>query len=567
MDFLRHLKIKSRLIISLFITSLIPIIVLGVYSAKRSTEAVKSKTERYAMEIMTQVNLNISTALYTYSNLADEIILNETVNNSLNNFDQLTEDELLDARVAINAFLYERYRLLQKLTSIELFTEDKQHLYSSGYYSEELPWSDYIDMAEASSHHKYWSGQYFKERNNIMVTVKINDLSLRRMTTGYLIIVFEEDLISDLYREADLGEGAELFITNTDGKIISAKNPQLIGAREDNLIPQLEGQKGILKSGRDGIIVYSKINKTDWYLVSKIPGTYILYETNQILGGILFMVLAVLCVCIIVSIMVTGSILRPLNHLIGLMRRIQHGNLDEELTTKFQYKDEFAFMERRFFSMQLEIRHLLKRVEKEQNDKRNAEIRALQAQINPHFLFNTLNTLKWVAMINQSKTIEKGLGALALLLRNTILQTAEEITLGEELSNIEAYITIQRIRYGDTFTYEEDIEEEILQAKVLRFILQPFVENAIIHGLDGIDQGALIITAKKLKGDLYIEIRDNGKGFHQDQLDNKRKGFTSVGISNVAERIRLNYGEEYEVSIVSDIDRGTKVSIVVPFKN
>jgi two-component system sensor histidine kinase YesM len=207
-------------------------------------------------------------------------------------------------------------------------------------------------------------------------------------------------------------------------------------------------------------------------------------------------------------------------------------------------------------------------VKEEQKVKRQAELKMLQAQINPHFLFNTLNSFKWVAMLSQNNTLNKGLESLSVLLRNTILNKNNLVPIEEELDNLSHYANIQKIRYGASFTLESDIAGELKGYYILKFILQPIVENSIIHATEEeAITTKITVKMREISGKVIVTIADNGQGFDttlikkQNGQSNKLSG---IGIDNVNERIKIHYGSTYGLTINSELGKGTTTTIVLP---
>lgn len=549
------------------VSTLIPIILIGGYSAKRASIAVESKITHYVQQIVVQINQNISSFLESFSYLTDELMISERVHYGLINYDDLDVKAMGDIRKDINATLNERFTILDKVTSIEVFTLSEKLLYSFGYYSEAYPWRKQLEQAKEAGGKSIWSSLYFKGRNNIVISRQLNDLNLEGEAKGYLILTLDEEQLKYQYSQVDLGMGSILFVVDSKGNIISS-NADYMSLREIDrrrLSKEFNSSHGTYKDESGNLLVFKSIKNTDWYTVAFISSSYINSEINMISKNIAMMAGLAGIICLILSIIIGTSIIRPMDRLVQSIRKVEQGNFDAVSNNEVFYPDELGYVEEQFNTMQIEIKNLLLTIECQEERKRQAEIQALQAQINPHFLFNTLNTLKWLAMINQSKTMEEGLGALAHLLRHTIVDRNEEVTLLEEIENLEAYITIQRIRYGDTFSFEYFIDDALMSCKMPKFILQPLVENAIIHGLDGVEDGSLVIEGIQREGDVIIRIVDNGKGFKEKESIDKCNKFTSIGISNVRERIQLSYGRDYGLELSSELDKGTVVEIIIPF--
>jgi two-component system sensor histidine kinase YesM len=219
-----------------------------------------------------------------------------------------------------------------------------------------------------------------------------------------------------------------------------------------------------------------------------------------------------------------------------------------------------------------DIQDLMNRTVQNEADKRRLELNVLQTQVNPHFLYNTLNSIKWMATIQRNSGISEMTTALSRLLRNMAKGVSDKISLEEELSIVKDYVLIQQYRYSDKFVVDYNIDQSILKYKIVKFTLQPLVENAIFHGIaPGEQSGTIVIEAKKVLDNIEISVIDSGVGMTSNQLNevlqnthSKKDRLNSIGISNVRERLMLIYGESYGLSISSQQNYGTIVVITIP---
>ena len=238
------------------------------------------------------------------------------------------------------------------------------------------------------------------------------------------------------------------------------------------------------------------------------------------------------------------------------------------------FPDDVSGIVRSFDCLSEKIEELVKVVIEEKRREQQLKYEALQAQITPHFLFNTLNTIKWSAVMSGADNVGKMIAALGKLLEVSMSKGDEEVTFKEEIQLIEAYVFIQNVRYNDRYALKIEADQRIDQLKVPKLILQPLVENAIIHGLKNIeDKGIIKIQAKTEEGKLKISVIDNGEGIPEGKiqqiLDNtggegRKQKFSGIGLSNVNERLKLRYGEKYGISISSQVGSGTIVDLMLP---
>jgi two-component system sensor histidine kinase YesM len=217
------------------------------------------------------------------------------------------------------------------------------------------------------------------------------------------------------------------------------------------------------------------------------------------------------------------------------------------------------------------IRQLMDQIVVEQEAKRKSELNALQAQINPHFLYNTLDSIVWMAENGKSEDVITMVTSLARLFRISISRGKNIITVREEIEHARNYLIIQKVRFKNKFSFNIDVDEEVIQYKTLKLILQPIIENALYHGIQYmVEEGSINISAKIAQGKLLYEIADSGLGIKPELLekilshDSKESGGAGVGVRNVHERIQLCYGKEYGIEIQSELEEGTTVKLWLP---
>ncbi|PWX62102.1 two-component sensor histidine kinase, partial [Clostridium perfringens] len=314
--------------------------------------------------------------------------------------------------------------------------------------------------------------------------------------------------------------------------------------------------------GKNYVATYRKLKGFNWYIASMTPYDFINADIQSLRKEMTIIGLLFTLVVLIFSYFLYSSIKVPLYNLLNKMKRVSEGDL--KVLVNDTYEDEIGVISDNFDSMLKRVNELIEKTKLQEVEKRDLEIRMLQAQINPHFLFNTLNSLKWTALMNQDYTVSEGLSSLAELLRNTIIDKNELVTIREELENIKNYVVIQKIRYGNSFDVQYEVDELLLENKVIKFILQPIVENSIIHGIDeNKENQKIIIKIMSEEENILISIKDNGKGFNSKEKvkDNKLSG---IGWNNVDERIKLTFGLGYGTTIYSEVNKGTIVKIVIP---
>jgi two-component system sensor histidine kinase YesM len=270
------------------------------------------------------------------------------------------------------------------------------------------------------------------------------------------------------------------------------------------------------------------------------------------------------------------SIYTPIKKLHDVTTTITKNDLQALMTS--DNVDEITELGMSFNIMIGKIKELLDSKIKEQEELKKAELRALQAQINPHFLYNTLDTIIWMAESKQTGDVVKIVTALSSFFRISLSKGMDWITIGEEIERTRNYLTIQQMRYRDILNFRIEVDDEVSEYTILKLILQPLVENALYHGIKNKRQGGTIVVRAKHKNkdEVQLEVEDNGIGFTPEKLAQLRgeledesgdiKLESGFGIGNVNKRIRLYYGKPYGLSIESMYTSGTRVVLVIPAK-
>lgn len=390
---------------------------------------------------------------------------------------------------------------------------------------------------------------------------------------GFLLIDLEEVILEQAYTSIKDNESSEVFICDHEGRIISHPQKERIGERILNQAYAsaiLANKKGQVQynDGIDKVALYSTIDN-GWKIIKTVSTNYLYKEINEIqryliLGGLIYGIVIVLYI-ILFAIRYT----EPMFKMMSVIKRVEQGDLSARTTVKTN--DEIGQLGDSLNKMIAKMQTLIDQLVKEEREKKELELEALQAQINPHFLYNTLNTIKWMAKIQGNQSVSKAITALIKLLRISTNLGRNMISLREELDYVKDYMVIQNLRFNKAIDVDYIVDESCLEITVPKLILQPIVENAIIHGMEN-ENEELHITLKIYKSDdkLMIAISDDGPGIEDRILANifetssNRNKFTKVGLNNVNQRIKLYCGNEYGLEIKTKLGQGTTVILRLP---
>ena len=387
---------------------------------------------------------------------------------------------------------------------------------------------------------------------------------------GVICADIRTDAIEEHIRDVTLGKSGYVFVQDGSGEIVYAPVNETVYRIRPEWVDQAPCIHTI-GGERYQLLAHSEI--TGWGTV----GVFRMGETLQPVRALRQYTIAVAVVAIllatIMSLSFSASFTDPISKLRRLMGEAERGNLDVEFDAE-RYTGEIHQLGGSFNRMMDNIRDLLNLVYREQQEKREAEIRTLQAQIKPHFLYNTLDTIRWMAEEHQADEIVRLVSALTRLFRISLSRGREIIPLSNEMDHVRSYLYIQKVRYEDKLNYEIDVPEELLTLRVNKLILQPLVENAIYHGIkQKRGAGHILVCARREGAHLYIRVEDDGAGMTQEKCDllnaelSRPAGMEydhGYGIFNVNDRIRLSYGKDYGLRYEINSSSGITVILTCP---
>ncbi|MCM3790883.1 sensor histidine kinase [Domibacillus indicus] len=311
-------------------------------------------------------------------------------------------------------------------------------------------------------------------------------------------------------------------------------------------------------------VVWSKLANSDWILIEVTPWNEIISGSVKLAQLLLFISLVTIGLIVILTYYLSKQFTKPINQLLQSMNDFSLKEREPKLPD--DYRNEFGTLFRGYYKLNNRIKRLYSDLEQEYQQKRKAELDALQANINPHFLYNTLDQLNWMAIEEGQEKISRVLELMGRMFRIGLSKGEALIPLRDELVHLESYIQIQQIRLEGALNYQIYIPERYLHYYIPKLTLQPFIENAIIHGLRGQQQAMISINLHDVGEMMYIIIRDNGTGFSKDQMLNKRTADGGYGIKNVQDRLSAHFGANSSISIESQVGEGTTVFVKIPKK-
>lgn len=600
----RRIRIKQRLLVMFILLSILPLIIIGLVSIQLSTKAIEENISNYSIQLLTQVAHNITNETKKLEDLSMEFMVSYEMRvfddsireknefnrlNALKQMETFFENKLSGYEdIASIAFYPYEYDILAKTeVLINRSNNDKKSIFEGIINTNGSP--VWIYMKNRENDFGVDTTYEFSGHDSLRVQTPVLFRKISSMydakVLGVVHIAPKKEVLQKICSNVDIGKEGKVLLLDSGNKVISAQHPQLL----DNVIYDEIDKKLKVQSNNNGyffadlsgtrmLVCYSVLEETGWKVLSMIPFENLTKRINQITIFVIMLMAICILVALLISYMVTRSVCLPINRINETAEFLGKGDFSKKLDIK--YKDEMTSFSREFNKMSDDMQNLISEVYLTKIQKVDSDFKALQAQINPHFLYNTLESINSLALIKKEWEISEMIRGLASVFRYSIKKDENSITLKDELEHVRLYILLQALRYEDKIKIEFKIDEDLLHVGVIKFLLQPLVENAIIHGIEKMNRKGLIqIEAYRNEDQLIIVVSDNGKGMDADKLgefnkrlesikrgtDELRQGSDSIGLINIHSRIRLYFGEKYGLSIESAIDIGTSIFINLPF--
>jgi len=388
---------------------------------------------------------------------------------------------------------------------------------------------------------------------------------------------FRSNVLNNVLFESANPRLGEFLLARSDGQIFGAGEQKYVNKniRELKFLTKKvhsDHQSFITTINKQKVFIsICNVPKMNWVLINLQDYRIITHNIDKLWRYAILIIILLIGLFLAFSILFFQKIIIPLNRLIRQMKLVEQGNFEAQI--EVGGNDELHHLGESFNKMVYEIKNLMIERDKQEKARSKAELEALKAQINPHFIANTLNSIRLMAMIAKAGSIQNMIEAFMKLLSSSLGKDEATTTVDEEIENLRNYTHIMKVRYGDKFDVDFMIDEELKATGILKMILQPILENAILHGMSEKEsKGFIQVSGTRIRDEVYFEIYDNGVGISPEQVAQllngnykNPKGLSSIGIGNVDRRIKLNYGSHYGLTIESELGEYTRVKVVLPF--
>lgn len=557
--------IRGRIITSFILLVILPFVMLAgiIYSAYQNY--AKGAYGSYMLEALSAAQKQLdeksemlveSSMMYYYNELVN-LISSENINE--------------DLRLDIHSKLASVIHTYPDISSVYLEC-DNQVIYAGVEYQDFMkyvkPYEE--ELIKEKGRHVWLPVTYLlpkKESGYKFIMGKVLN-GENKKNIGRLYLVTNAEKMSSAISEVKKLGGEQYLVDDENyimycsdkGKITTQLETSdlTLSKKQEYYIAKINGEKSL--------IAYYKSYKTNWVLISAIPMSFVLRDLIPITVLMVFVSVIYILFLVFMLILLEKKMFRPIRNLTVQMELFAQGNLNAYVVENAI--GELGKMEHHFNKMTVRITDLIKNNEEEVKEKNNFKMQALVAQLNPHFIYNSLNTIKWLAVINKQDNIQKMTDALIKILMNATRSGTDYYTLGDEIELIQNYAVIQKARFMN-FDIKYQIAECAMSCQIRRFLIQPVVENAIVHGFArGAKRCGEILIRVGCSEFLEIEVIDNGCGFDVESWRNEKqkedKNHTNIALKNIEQIITLEYGKEYSIDIVSIQATGTTVKYILP---
>ena len=583
-DVLRHFKsVRSALFAAISVMVLCAVVIVVAISLRFTRTSVFDNAVVYTRTIVRQTNQNIDSYIDYMDNIATMVSGSRDTQTFLYNKDEETL-QVSECRQR----LVEQFRTILKsrsdIRNIGLIQKDGNRLFNNGGQQKNA----YLDLDTQA-----WYKNAITSNRSVLTSSHVQHVirgerpwvitvsrGVRNFTgsgnrEGVVFIDLNYSAISELCDQNSIGSKGYVFLLDQDGNVVYHPQQQQLynELQTENIDLVMNTDKETLMDGSgDNARIYtiSRSEKTGWTVVGCTNVAELLKDSKKARSIYVLVAAILVVVALVLSNFIARNITRPLQQLRDSMARVQEGDFgaaEVEVTSR----NEVGSLTRSFNVMTSRIQELMKQNIYEQQQKRKSELKALQSQINPHFLYNTLDSIIWMAEGKKNEEVVVMTASLARLLRQSISNEEEQVPIGQEVEYARSYLTIQKMRYKDKLEFQIQVDAQIMGVPIIKLVLQPLIENAIYHGLKYKEgKGLLIVRGYREGENAVIQIKDNGAGMDEQTLshifEKHKVNYRSngVGVYNVQKRLQLYYGMDYGITYSSRQGEGTTASIVIP---
>lgn len=555
----KNLSFRRKLFSSYVIVAIIPIIVLGLFSYVKAKSSLQEQFRMGMNETISQISGNVDDKLKRQDEFINFISFNTVLREVLDkeDIDPFTLQQKMNDSVESAIWYY--MSINKEIKKLSIYSETRSEGMGSFIGSAKKVENEAWYKETKNRKSTYW---WYKD-GELFASHSILNMDNNKIIGAVCLSLDIDDIVEDI-KTSKFQKYDFIISDNSDNLIASINNLSSGSDISTYIISHFTGPN--LRIGNDKyIIIKNNIPTTNWSLFGYISENKASVDTSEILKITAAIIFACLVLVGFIIWLFSSTFVNRITNLNKKIEIVEQGDLKIEISS--EAKDEIGELTNKFGNMLKKINSLITEVYQSKIDRKEALLKSLQAQINPHFLYNSLSMINWKAIDAGESEISNITKLLSKFYRTTLNKGKSIICIKEEIENIKAYIEIQLMMHDNEFQVEYIINDEIYEYDMLNFILQPIVENAILHGIDegNKEKGILKIVGQVSENAILFSIEDNGAGIQENKIKELlEKDSGGYGLKNISERIKLYFGPDYGISIKSEIGKGTSVKVSLP---
>lgn len=573
--------IRFRLGLFFLLVSLLPLLALGFFSYYKSSSTIKEVTTRYSSEIINEIYNNLMLKFDNINNIGKVLLNSNTVKEILsrrgsdadsyfsqdNDKMELLLETIRDSNENIRS-TYILSHMNDNIFAVGDITEERGLVFLNEQYRRNYKSSAlYQETIDSESNYIWWPTQYVLGNPVFILSEKLRDHD--DTVLGVLVIHVGVEIMDEIYNSIKTNHNSLMYLMDGSGRILFHPDKNIIGQHFVNkdIIETIQmSQEGSFihkEKGKEMFVVFNTFPVTQWKFIVVTAYNQLISDSVRIRDMTLLISAACIFFILLASLVLTRSMAKPLYKLMELMEKGARGDIKVRFNVR--YNDEIGQLGNSFNMMMANIEQLIQLAETESRQRVEAEIKSMEAHINPHFLYNTLASIYWSAMAKGNHEIGKMAASLSRFFKLGLNKGKEYTTVKKEVEHVKEYLTIQKMLYKNLFDYEINVDQEILNHKTIKLILQPLAENSIVHGFGNMTGDGFIRVDVFRRDDLIVfRVTDNGagiKGFGQKSTDDIIG--CGYGLKNIRERLRLYFNNDYTIECSSS-DTETTFEVTIP---
>lgn len=584
----RNLSIRNKIFLSYILILIIIFVIVIAFNGVQVSKETREKTEYTAEQALLQTSSFIEFKTSATKNILNITALNSTLQDILSQETELYRNNvglwLINTQKIEEVFFTTSYN--PDFMAVKLYLESGlTDLFTNEQYNSMKDYQDesWFKVINPGTNKVYWfveSSFADVEQPTLIAMKKIPSKTNLNDSIGFLRIDIDRNIIIDLLEQGLTTEDSMSFLISPTEIICESENMQFLDESLQNriidYIRNTDAADPVWKNFRsvkgDMLVVHKRLSNTDWKLVTLIPQKDINSQIRDAIIKLIFTLFLIIPITLPIAYLVSKSITNRISLLTEQIQKVGIKHLDLKIDPDSH--DEVGILTTKFNLMLDRISTLLEEKFDLGQELKSIELKALQAQINPHFLYNTLDQLYWLGVKHDVKEISDLVLSFSKFYKLSLSKGKSEVTIQNEIEHIQTYINIQNFRFDNSFKLEIEVGEEYTDILIPKISLQPIIENSIIHGIQESDneKGTISIYTETLEDNLLLKIKDDGVGMTKDQLSGlfeEKKDYDSLhgfGLKNIDSRYKLLFGPDYGITIESELNEGTSVIIKIPIK-